>query len=140
MTQGNGLRDVDTVSKWMRIGGIVSVVGGIVRVVTAPKELPFAAPGWFESVEAHGSAQFQGIGLIMLGAFVLLTGLMLSARARRATLALSKQSTQAIGEGLAEGLGIDAKSRLERLEQLRRDGTLTDDEYRRKRAQIVDQL
>jgi len=140
MTDSKGMRDLDTVSKWLRIGGLVAAVGGIVRLVTAPKELAMGDPGWFESASAHSSAQFLGIALIMFGVFGFLAGLMLSARARRAVLALQKQTTQAMSEGVAEGLGIDPKARLERLEQLRREGTLTDEEYRRKRAQIVDQL
>ncbi|HEY5949037.1 MAG TPA: hypothetical protein VIV40_26275 [Kofleriaceae bacterium] len=140
MTQSSGLRDLDTVSKWLRIVGVAAVIGGIVRLLTMPKELAMTEPGWFESASAHNSAQFLGIALIMFGSFVALWGVMMSGRARRAALALQKQTTQAMSEGVAEGLGLDPKARLERLEALRRDGTLTDDEYRRKRAEIVDQL
>jgi hypothetical protein len=82
----------------------------------------------------------------MFGVFGVLAGIMFSARGRRAALAIHKQSMQAMSEGVAAGLGIesnaqlDPKARLERLELLRREGTLTEDEYRRKRAEVVAQL
>ncbi len=99
-----------------------------------------SAPGWFETAKAHGDAKFMGSALIMLGVFCLLLGLGMSARGRRAALAMRKQTLQAMSEGVAAGLGTDPKARLDRLEALRRDGTLTDAEYQRKRAEIVNQL
>jgi hypothetical protein len=140
MSESKGARDLNAVAKVLTLVGLAAIVGGVVRLATMPAELPFASPGWFESAKAHGDAKFMGIALLMFGAFAGLWGLMMSARGRGAALALRKQSAQALGEGLAAGLGTDPKARLERLEELRRDGTLTEDEYRRKRAEIVDKL
>src|SRR5688572_2317363 len=137
MHESKGLRDLSAVSKVIGIIGLAAFAGGIVRFATAPAELPFDAPGWFESAEAHGDATFLAMMLLMLGGFAVLMSLLLSRRGRRAALAMQKQTMQALSEGVAAGLGTDPKARLERLEALRRDGTLSEDEYRRKRAEIV---
>jgi hypothetical protein len=137
MHESKGLKDLNAVSKVVGVVGLAAVVGGIVRLATAPAELPFASPGWFESSKAHGDAVFFGITLLMLGGFAVLMSLLLSGRGRRAALAMQKQTMQALSEGVAAGLGTSPKARLDQLEELRRDGTLTEDEYRRKRAEIV---
>jgi hypothetical protein len=140
MNESRGARDVQKISKIAIIVGIVMIIAGVAFRVTAPAELPMGSDGWMDSVRANGDAEFRGTSLIMFGAFVLLAGAGLSARARRAGIALTKENMQAVGEGLSAGLGGDPAARLERLESLRRNGTVTDEEYRRKRAEIVAQL
>src|SRR5690242_13021552 len=113
MDDSKGAGDLNKVSKVLRIGGSAAIAGGILRLLTAPKELAMGEPGWFESADAHSSAWFLGVTLIMFGVFGFLAGIMFSARGRRAALALSKQSAQAMTEGVAAGLRSEPTARLE---------------------------
>jgi len=140
MDESTGTRDLNSISKWLRIGGAIGIVAGIAFYATAPASVPMSDSQWFERESARHHAQFIGEMLGMFGLFFFLTGWGASARAQRIRLALQKQSAQAMSEGVAAGMGSDPKARLERLDSLRRDGTLTEDEYRRKRAEIVDAL
>ena len=119
---------------------LMNVCNAAAALQTFINTTPDGSDGWMDSVRANGDAEFRGTSLIMFGAFVLLAGAGFSARARRAGIALTKENMQAVGEGLSAGLGGDPAARLERLESLRRNGTVTDEEYRRKRAEIVAQL
>jgi hypothetical protein len=132
--------NTSAVSTAVLIAAIALIIGGVIYYFSAPPELPRGSEGWFESVSAANDVELTGTGMIGLGIFGLFVSFALSMRLRRAQLAWSREDMQAVGEGLAAGFGTDPKQRLHRLEALRRDGTVSDEEYRRKRADIVAQL
>jgi hypothetical protein len=132
-----------------RVSLILTLVGGallagaVIRYVSAPAERAFASPGWFESAEAHHSATFQAAALAMFGVFVLLMGIGLNPAVRKRAREIRGADVRYLAKDAAEGLRAGAEQpsvRLERLQQLHASGAITDDEYARKRAEIVELL
>jgi hypothetical protein len=140
MNQSKSAPDTSVLSTIVLILAIALIIGGALYYRSAPAELPMGSDGWMESVRANSDVEFTGTGMIMFGCFLLFVSFGLSMRLRRANLAWSREHMQVVGEGLAAGFGSDPTTRLDRLEALRRDGTLSDDEYRRKRSDIIAQL
>ena len=153
MTAMSGRSDLNNLAKVMMVLGALCLLGGLLRFVTAPAELPFPSHGdgghaWFEASEAHDKAVFVAVALAMLGAFLLAGGAILSKRGRGMAFAVAEQRAEAVARGAASGLGLhgaapapdDVAARLARIDKLHADGVLTDAEHAAKRKELVDKL
>lgn len=123
--------------------GVAMLVSAIVRYVTAPPELAFGAPGWFESAKDHGDATSVAAALAMFSFFVIFVGIVTLPSVRDRMIRFRGRQIRALAESAAVGFrdgSQDPKARLARLKEMHEAGDLTDAEYTRKRAEIVDQL
>ncbi len=113
---------------WVVLGAVFLLLVGILLVTTTMESPPFTE-NWLivSTVEI-------GMLLIIICGAVIAAGL-LKFRKRRQNMRLASPSDGNDGRA-GEGLFDD---RLRRIEALRRDGVLTDGEYRRKRREILDE-
>jgi uncharacterized membrane protein len=156
---GLGLKRAGTVVLFV---GVCMIVLGIVLVVTAPPaprmpshdgflqgevtidQIGKSNDDWIEGHERHNIAVFRGMlvggfGVLVtfIGGSLLLVG---SQRVRKTVTGIAAEAAGTIARGVKTGLDDDPKARLEQLEELRKSGLVSEEEFQAKRREIVDKL
>src|SRR5690606_29622131 len=122
-----------------------AIVFAIIRYVNAPAELPMSADGWFDSVKARSDATSTAFTSGAVGVFMLFVGAQLVFAASRRVQRMGADLVAAAASAVKTGLGSaeptsGAAPRLAELEELKRQGLVSPDEYATKRAEILAQL
>ncbi len=141
---------------WSKIAtgiGLVVLIAGCLMYLSLPPEIKsseFLAGGVsMDEVGARGDAELHAIGCIMFGGVITAAGLQKvlgsSRSARRARAALLAERAAAVASGLQVPVRAATSpgpltERLQALEELRRSGLISEDEYRDKRASLLQQL
>lgn len=133
-----------------RIAAIVAVllaVSGVIVLLTMPPAIDdMRAPGWFDRESTRGLRSFIGVALLIVAFFASGVSAQLWFVSRRATLAagtaILEQSAAAIARGVQSaspraGATQSVRDRLAELERLKADGLVTEDEYERKRKELI---
>lgn len=112
-------------------------LSGVVLIVTGSIFLLFAAVpfGTAEGEVRPFAFLFGGMWVLVCLSFIVYGIYILSSKKSVTGMVLEVEG-DALGSGLAQG--GDFASRLRSLENLREDHLITEDEYRKKRAEIVD--
>ncbi len=153
-------RDTQSLARLRVVGAVVLCIGVIAFFYGLNLKLavPEIASGDFlegrvsiDQVGRRNDAEFRAIATMMTGAFVAFVGLAFALRSSRRMMRLNavgvEYTAEAVGRGLRRGLADDdpprlgdVQARLAKLEDLRAQGLVNDDEYAAKRSEIIASL
>ena len=134
----------ESVRKWatwrvlLFVGGAMFFSGSVWDAVTPD----FGSPGLsFEENRQVMGTEAAIWKLEMFGVFLAFIGAILHPAVRRWSLGLVREGAAASASGIKQGLDPrPAAERLAELEELRRKGLIAEEEYARKRSEIIDGL